>query len=52
MQSLIVPIFKSGDTNNPSNYRTIIISPILAYGIILEKKIGIWIDNHKKRVKG
>jgi hypothetical protein len=27
-QSLIVPIFKSGDKRNPSNYRTIIISPI------------------------
>ena len=39
-QSLIIPIFKSGDTNNPSNYRTIMIIPLLAklYGIILEKK--------------
>ena len=26
-QSLIIPIFKSGDINNPSNYRTIMISP-------------------------
>ena len=40
-QSLSIPIFKSGDTNNPSNYRTIMISPLLAklYNIILEKKI-------------
>jgi hypothetical protein len=39
-QSLIVPIFKNGDRNIPSNYRTIMISPILAklYKIILEKK--------------
>jgi hypothetical protein len=29
-QSLIVPIFKSGDKNNPSNYRTIKVSPILS----------------------
>ena len=43
MQSLIVPIFKNGDRNIPSNYRTIMISPILAklYGIILEKKISL-----------
>ena len=42
-QSLIVPIFKSGDKINPSNYRTIMISPILSklYGSILEKKISI-----------
>jgi hypothetical protein len=30
MQSLIVPIFKNGDRNIPSNYRTIMISPIFA----------------------
>ena len=42
-QSLIVHIFKNGDKNIPSNYRMIMISPILAkfYGIILEKKISI-----------
>ena len=39
-QSLILPIFKSGDKSNPFNYRTIIISLILAklYISILEKK--------------
>ena len=26
-QSLIIPIFKSGDKNDPSNYRTIMITP-------------------------
>ena len=53
-QSLIIPIFKSGDTNNPSNYRTIIISPLLAklYGIILEKKISNWLESEGKRAKG
>jgi hypothetical protein len=53
-QSLIVPIFKNGDKNIPSNYRTIMISPILAklYGIILEKKINIWLESHGKRAKG
>ena len=29
-QSLIIPIFKSGDTKNPSNYRTTMIIPLLA----------------------
>jgi hypothetical protein len=52
-QSLIVPIFKNGDRNIPSNYRTIMISPILAklYGIILEKKISLWLESHGKRAK-
>jgi hypothetical protein len=54
MQKLIVPIFKNGDRNNPSNYRTIMISLILAklYGIILEKKISLWLESHGKRAKG
>jgi hypothetical protein len=53
-QSLIVPIFKNGDTNIPSNNRTIMISPILSklYGIILEKKISLWLETHGKRDKG
>jgi hypothetical protein len=53
-QSLIVPIFKNGDRNILSNYRTIMISPILAklYGIILEKKISLWLESHGKRDKG
>jgi hypothetical protein len=44
-QSLIVPIFNHGDRNIPSNYRTIMIGPILTklYGIILEKKISLWL---------
>jgi hypothetical protein len=46
MQSLIVSIFKNGDRNIPSNYRTNMISSILAklYGIILEKKIILWLE--------
>jgi hypothetical protein len=53
MQSLIVPIFKNGDINIPSNYRTIMISLILAklYGIILEKKISLWLESYGKRAK-
>ena len=46
-ESLIIPIFKSGDTNNPFNYQTIMISPLLAklYGIILENNINIWLES-------
>jgi hypothetical protein len=53
-QSLIVPIFKSGDKINPSNYTTIMISPILSklYGSILEKKIIVWLEIHRKVAKG
>jgi hypothetical protein len=54
MQSLIFPIFKNGDRKIPSNYRTIVLSLILAklYGIILEKKIILWLESHGKRAKG
>ena len=47
-QILIVPIFKNGDRNIPSNYMSIMISPILAKlcGIILEKKISLWLESH------
>jgi hypothetical protein len=53
MQNLIVPIFKKGDRNIPYNYRTIMISPILAklYRIILEKNIILWLESHGKRAK-
>ena len=36
-QSILIPIFKSGDKNDPSNYQTIMIIPFLVklYGIIL-----------------
>jgi hypothetical protein len=54
MQILIVPIFKNGDINIPSNYRTIMITLILSklYGIILEKNINLWLESHGKRDKG
>ena len=52
-QRLILHIFKSGDKNDPSNYRTIMISPLLSklYGIILEKKINEWLEMEGKRLK-
>ena len=49
-QSLIIPIFKSGDKNDPSNYRTIMIIPMLAklYVVILENKINGWLEMEVK----
>ena len=51
---MIVPIFKNGDKNNPSNYRTIMIIPLLSklYEIILEKNVNIWLEILVKKVKG
>ena len=39
--------------HHPSNYQTIIISPLLAklYGIILEKNISIWLESEGKQDK-
>ena len=52
-QCLIIPIFKSGNKNDPSNYWTIMISPLLAmlYGIIFEKEINEWLKTEGKRDK-
>ena len=53
-QSLIIPIFKTGDKNDPFNYRNIMIIPLLAklYGIILENKIKKGLEMEDKQVKG
>jgi hypothetical protein len=52
--SLAVPLFKSGDVNNPSNYRTIMINPLFAklFGSILENRINKRAEEEDKRVKG
>jgi hypothetical protein len=49
-----IPLFKSGDVNNPSNYRTIMINPLFAnlFGSMLEKKIRKWAEERDKRAKG
>ena len=53
-QSLIVPIFKIGDNGVPSNSMTIMVSHILAklYGLILEKKLSLWLESEGKTAKG
>ena len=52
--SMAIPLFKSGDVNNPSNYRTIMINPLFAklFGSMLEKKISKWAEERDKRAKG
>ena len=52
-QRIIVLIFKIEDKNNPSDYRTIVISPLLVklYGIGLERNIDIWPESHRKIAK-
>ena len=50
-QSLIIPIFKSGDTNNPSNYQKNMISPLLAklYSLFWKRRST---DGLKVKVSG
>ncbi len=52
--SLTIPLFKSGDVNNPSNYRTIMINPLFAklFGSMLENKINKWAEERDKHAKG
>jgi hypothetical protein len=52
--SLEVPLFKSGDVNKPSNYRTIMINPLFAnlFGSMLENRISKWAEEEDKRAKG
>ena len=52
--SQAIPLFKSGDVNNPSNYRTIMINPLFAklFGSMLENKISKWAKEKDKHAKG
>jgi len=51
---LAIPLFKSGDINNPSNYRTIMINPLFAklFNNMVENRINKWADVKEKRAKG
>ena len=44
--SLAIPLFKSGDMNNPSNYRTIMINPLFTklFSSIVENRISKWAE--------
>lgn len=52
--SLAILLFKSGDVNNLSNYRTIMINPLFAklFGNMTENKISKWVEESDKRAKG
>ena len=51
---MAIPLFKSGDVNSHSNYRTIMIKTFFAklFGSMLEKKISKWAEERDKRAKG
>jgi hypothetical protein len=51
--SLAIPLFKSGDVNNPSNYKTIMINPLFAklFRSMLENRISRWVEERDKRAK-
>jgi len=44
--SLEIPLFKSGDINNPSDYITIIINPLLPklFSGMVETGINKWVE--------
>jgi len=48
-----IPLFKSGDVSNPSNYKTIMINPLFEklFGSILENKISKWAEERDKHAK-
>lgn len=52
--SLAIPLFKSGDISNPSNYMTIMINPLFAnlFRSMLENKISKWAEDGDKCAKG
>ena len=47
-------LHKGGDRNELSNYRTIMLAPIMTklFGSLLENKLNVWAEKHTKRAKG
>ena len=52
--SVVIPLHKSGDINNPSNYRTIMINPLFGklFGSLVEQKISNWAEVEGKHAIG
>jgi hypothetical protein len=52
--SVVIPLFKNGDINNPSNYRTIMVNPLMGklFGSMIERRINNWEEDEGKRAKG
>ena len=51
--NVVIPLFKSGDTNNPSNYRTIMVNPLMGklFGSMIERRISRWAEDKGKKSK-
>lgn len=49
--SVVIPLFKNGDINNPSNYNTIMVNPLFGklFGSMIERKINSWTKGEGKR---
>ena len=49
-----IPLFKSGDVNYPSNYRSIMKNPLVAklFGSMIENRIRKWAEERDKCAKG
>ena len=54
LMNWIKPIFKAGDKNQVSNYRTIMVSSTIAklYSTIMEQKISTWAESTSKTAVG
>jgi hypothetical protein len=52
--SVVIPLFKNGDINNPSNYRTIMVNPLMGklFGSMIEQRINSWEKYEGKGKKG
>ena len=53
-KGIIHPIFKSGDVNDPSNYRGITVTPVLSklFAMILEARMSAWAEQSNVRAAG
>ena len=51
--SVVIPPFKSGDTNNPSNYHTIMVNPLMGklFGSMIERRTNRWEKDEGKEKK-
>ena len=51
---VIHPIFKSGDANDPGNYRGITVTSVLAklFAMVLEARMSNWAEGHDLRAEG
>ena len=53
-QNWIKALFKKGDANQPTNYRTIMIGSCMAklLGSVTEQALSLWAETNNKRAKG